>query len=551
MNAVFLARQPQYNMIGTSANAVMSRRISGRLWCISLVAIGMWSAIIAALITAYVHPAPRVHDEFSYILAADTLLHGRLANPTPPSWQALQSFHTVMQPNYASKYPVGAGLLVAIGWIILGTPQASSWLAVAMLTMSVTWMLSGALPRRWAILGGALIALSPFIQLAWSQSLLHGFLPASGSALVMGGILRLRRRVAFASALASGCGVGLLAISRPFEGLCCTAICAALLWFTWSRHRLLVRIKMAIQAGIFAAPPVLAALLLIAAHNHAVTGNWRQMPYQLHESLYGVAPLFVFHSPKLENTTKRADLPAVFHDYHAVDSLNWYRKRAGMHGWLQGVNDAICELFKLAFPFVGVFAISGLGWTNYGLSRGLVLAVALQVSASACVCWVYSHYLAPILPWLLLLSLLSIRMSLKRRSRVQAQVVRLALFTVLLVQAASLMVSAGIAKSNEAELWARRRQEVVDQLSEAEGKHLILVRYMAEHNVHHEWVYNLADPSASKLVWARYEDGRWLNSLLNEYPDRSVWEIEADDPKPLLKKFEAGSHNNTSDTSGH
>ena len=235
MSAVVVAGEPRSTAMRKPTESIVLRRLTQRMWRVSLVSVGLLAAIIAILISVYVNPAPRVHDEFSYILAADTILHGRLANPTPPVWEALQSFHTVMQPNYASKYPVGTGLLVATG-MVLGKPLASSWIAVALMTVCITWMLEGALPKRWAILGGLILSLSPFIQLAWSPSLLHGFLPASGSALLMGGVLRLRRRVEFATAFTSGCGVGLLAISRPFEGLCCTAICAAILWIAWSRQ---------------------------------------------------------------------------------------------------------------------------------------------------------------------------------------------------------------------------------------------------------------------------------------------------------------------------
>ncbi len=53
-----------------------------------------------------------------------------------------------------------------------------------------------------------------------------------------------------------------------------------------------------------------------------------------------------------------------------------------------------------------------------------------------------------------------------------------------------------------------------------------------DHNVHQEWVYNLATPSESKLVWARYEGGRWLESLLDAYPNRKVWVVDADSRVP-------------------
>lgn len=550
MNAISLACEPRAQRGLQTANVGRTRAISLPMWYLSLLGLSAWSALIAAMIAMYVQPTPRVHDEFSYMLAADTILHGRLANPTPPVWEALQSFHTVMHPAYASKYPVGAGILVALG-MMYGMPLASSWLAVGLLTVCVMWMIAGIMPKRWALLGGLLVSLNPFIQLAWSQSLIHGFLPASGSALLLGGVLRLRRRVEFSSALASGVGVALLAISRPYEGLCSSMICSGLLWFAWKRYAFWDRAQLAFRASLYAAAPVIASLVLIAAHNQAVTGNWRQMPYQLHEAQYGVAPLFVFDSPNLENTARRSDLPTVFHDYHAIDSLNWYRSRVGLSGWSQGVIDAFREMMKLTFPMVGLLAISGLYWAHFQLPRNLIMGVALQIAASACVCWVYSHYLAPMLPWLLLITLLAARKSLKNCSKLQSQVMRLAIFAVLFVQVASLVVFAGFAKTTEAELWSRRRQTVVDQLSADADKHLVLVRYSAEHNVHQEWVYNLADPSASKIVWARYEDGRWINALLQEYPGRKVWEIEADESQPELIEFVVGSNDDSSDTSGH
>jgi hypothetical protein len=503
--------------------------------------VGTLSAFVATLISMYVNPFPRIHDEFSYMLAADTILHGRLANPTPPAWEALQSFHTVMQPSYASKYPVGVGLLVWVG-LLVGKPIVSSWFAGALMTVCVTWMLAGALPKRWAIAGGILVSLSPFVQLAWAQSLLHGFLPASGSALLMGGVLRLRRRVSFANAFACGCGVGLLAISRPFEGLCCTVFSATLLWFAWEPRSLANRSRLALQTAALACAPILAALALIGAHNQAVTGKVWQLPYQLHEAQYSVAPLFVFNAPRLENAAKRADLPEVFHDFHAVDSLNWFQEREGMKGWVRGVNDAARELMKLTFPFVGVLLISGATWSRYSLPRNIACAIALQVAASACVCWVYSHYLAPILPWLLLLCLLAFRISLKKFTTNRNRVLGFVAIAVFAVQIVAIGSFVGVARSNEAEFWSRHRQQIVDQLTQANGKHLILVRYSAHHNVHQEWVYNWADPSQSKLVWARYEGGRWIDSLLKAYPDRHVWVVDADDPKPVLRDFPLATH---------
>ena len=59
-------------------------------------------------------PSPRINDEYSYLLMADTFSHHRLTNPTPPAWQHFETFHVNMTPTYHSKYPGVAGTRVGV-----------------------------------------------------------------------------------------------------------------------------------------------------------------------------------------------------------------------------------------------------------------------------------------------------------------------------------------------------------------------------------------------------------------------------------------------------
>jgi hypothetical protein len=61
-------------------------------------------------------PVPNVSDEFSHLLAADTLRHFRLANPPHPQHQFFETLDVLQEPSYSSIYPIGQGAALAVGW---------------------------------------------------------------------------------------------------------------------------------------------------------------------------------------------------------------------------------------------------------------------------------------------------------------------------------------------------------------------------------------------------------------------------------------------------
>src|SRR5436190_23409513 len=93
---------------------------------LAVVAIGLLAiAARTALLMIEPIPDPQVTDEFSFLLQADTFLHGRLANPTPALWQHFESIHIFLTPTYASMYFPAQGIILALGRLL-----GSAWLGV-------------------------------------------------------------------------------------------------------------------------------------------------------------------------------------------------------------------------------------------------------------------------------------------------------------------------------------------------------------------------------------------------------------------------------------
>jgi len=538
LTLLLLWRRPRFLV-----RAELGLREVARHRVLSIVLVGALALTVrAALLPLIPIPTPIVHDEFSYLLQADTFASGRLTNPTPPLWMHFESFHINMRPTYQSMYPPGQGAVLALGKVVFGRPWWGVWLSVGVMCALVVWMLQAWVPLHWALLGGLFCVMRYATFSYWINSYWGGPVAAIGGALLLGALARLLRKPRTSYALLFALGLVILANTRPYEGFVFSLPAVLYLLIQSIRKRLWTG-----QLLRRAAMPAMALLVLAAAfslyYNWRSTGNPLLMPYAVNAKTYHISRPFLWQTanpiPKYHHRTLRT-----FYSFHELPD---YYKSRELWG-LELLTGQKIQIYYVSFAWPLFLLMFPALWQMLKSPKQRLLAITPLVLLAGLLVesWPpHSHYAAPALAVMIAIAIYGLRLLRIWRPR-GVPVGLMASRAIILVMAIWMLFPVGEKVLNPYLLQINGRKLLADavdrarlesQLSQIPGKHLVIVHNHWSHTGSEDWIYNQPDIDHAKIVWARDMGPDENEGLLQYFADRKVWVVDQNDGLMRLEAY--------------
>jgi len=533
-----------YPSLGAPWFEEIERKFSAlsRLRTLSVTLVGLTAlGIRAALLPVEPIPDPGVHDEFSYLLMADTFAHGRLSNPTHPMWQHFETFHVIQKPSYASMYYPAQGLFLAFGQVFFGHPFWGVWLSAGLMCGAICWMLQGWFSPFWALLGASLVLIRLGTFSYWVDSYFGGCVAALGGAFVLGALPRVKKNPRWPCGVIMGIGLGLLATSRPYEGLFFSLpiLCVLLLW-TFRRRGSDLRVLL---KQVFL--PAAAVLCLVAGFTlfyfWKVTGNPFRAPFFVNLATYDPVPYFPWQTVK--------NWPSYHHDIMRrfyEDRLRENYQLGREHPLINTIIKTdlfgffyLGPLFAVLILMLGIVLPLDFSFDDVSRrTRFLFLIAGAAMAGESLPVFYSAHYAAPVvcvLYALIITSMQCIRKWEWHRKATGLALVRFAVATTVLLFFICLATPIlHIPNSPVPQTWCSPykqgwdRPTILARIERLPGRHLVLVRYGPNHDPRSSWVSNGADIDGSKVVWANDMGADKNKELIEYFKDRKIWLLETD-----------------------
>jgi hypothetical protein len=513
---------------------------------LAVIAVGVAAlAIRAAVLPIEPVPEPIVHDEFGYLLAADTFAHGRLTNRTPPMAEHFETFSILMKPTYQCFAQPGQGMMLALGKVFFGHPFWGVWLSVGLMCAAITWMLQGWLSPEWAFLGGALAILRYGVFGYWADSYWGGTVGAVGGALVLGALPRIKLSQRVRDAVLMGTGLAILANTRPYEGFI-FSLPVAVVFVFWL-------LKSDSPSFRITFPRVVVPLSLILAltatgmgyYFWRVTGSAVRMPYQIERQTYGVAPYMLWQHIRPEPVYNNVMMRKMY----VQEELKGYQAFRSFPGLLLKILFGWSFFFGVALSVPFILLILALPPDISLRDVANDTSVLLVVLAVSTLGWLgetfYNpHYSAPVTGVILALVLLALRQirAWSPSGKFFTRTLPIVCLSSLALRAAADPLHIPMREFNTFSWYQRGpadfgRSATENYLNSTAGKKLVFVRYSPEHEPFAEWVYNEADIEHAPIVWARELTAHQNRQLISYFKERQSFLLEADEAPPKLSPW--------------
>ena len=453
-------------------------------------------------------PVPVIHDEFAYLLSADTFAKGRLTNPPHAMWEHFQTFHVFFSPTYQAKYPPGQGAFLALGQVVAHMPIIGVWISLALACGACCWMFQAILPVRWAVMASMLIIFNPFLIRCWGQTYWGGAAAMLGGALYFGGFFRFSQRIRLKDTLRMAVGAIIMANSRPFEGFVLCILSAPFLIFQMIRWKKNGQGRHVVL--FFIIPFAISGFLLagwILYYNYCLSGDMFKFYYYNWKSVHATIPL--------------------------IQTFTGSPYRSPLN-----------EIRRVYYFFIGpVLAFTVLGVHTLAKKKQITIAMLLFVSLtviSIIQSKAWPHYLAPAVCLLYagVAWILHALLDLKINGRPWGRFLVSMCLAVYFIRSLFYFGFEPYFKPDSG--WMLARDQIQKILIQQPGNDLILVRYAQNHVAHWEWVYNEADIDGSEVVWARDLGPDKNRQLTAYYRDRKIWLVLGDEDPPQLYQYQSG-----------